>query len=122
MKLNIKSEDIYNQVYEKEFNVMSKYIHLENNKEYSYIDEYGECKIRIYDDFVEIFRKGEINSKQVFKLEEITTFKYITKEFSDKYNLFSKKININDKKILIEYDIMKENEIINSIKLEIVEI
>ena len=122
MKLNIKSEDIYNQVYEKEFNVMSKYIHLENNKEYSYIDEYGECKIRIYDDFVEIFRKGEINSKQVFKLEEITTFKYITKEFSDKYNLFSKKININDKKILIEYDIMKENEIINSIKLEIIEI
>ncbi len=122
MKLNIKSKDIYNQVYEKEFNIMSKQVNLENNKEYSYIDEYGECKIRIYDDFVEIFRKGEINSKQVFKLEEITTFKYITKEFSDKYNLFSKKININDKKILIEYDIMKENEIINSIKLEIIEI
>ena len=122
MKLKIKSKDIYNQAYEKEFTVMSKKLHVENAREYNYVDEYGECIINICADFVEIFRKGEINSKQVFRLEKITAFKYRTKEFSGKYSLFSKKININDKEICIEYDIIQENEIINSISLEIVEI
>ena len=76
-------------------------------------------KIIIRYDFVEILRQGIINSKQIFKLEKETSFTYITKEFKGKYIIFTKKMTINDLKILLEYDIMDKNEIINSIKLEI---
>ena len=45
---------------------------------------------------------------------------YITKEFKGKYEIFTKKMDINDGKILLEYDIIYGNEIMNSIKLEII--
>ena len=122
MIIKIKSSDIHGQDYEREFPVTRNKVGEKSMIEYIYTDEYGACKIYAYTDFIEIYRKGEVNSKQVFKLEEKTTFKYVTKEFRGEYHLISKKININDKKIYVEYDIIQENEIINSLKLEIMEV
>ena len=122
MIIKIKSSDIHGQDHEREFPVIRNEVGENSRIEYIYTDEYGDCKIYAYTDFVEIYRKGEVNSKQVFKLEEKTIFKYVTKEFRGEYHLFSKKININGKKIYVEYDIIQENEIINSLKLEIVEV
>ncbi len=118
MIIKIKSVDSFEQHYEKEFKI-TNIVNLLTQKEYHYNDEYGKCKVINKSNSVEIFRHGEINSKQVFKLGEMTSFTYITKEFKSKYKIFTKKIQRSDRKIILDYDIMDGSEIINSINLEI---
>ena len=118
MKIKIKSSDSFEQNYEKSFE-LEKMINLEEKKEYHYKDEYGNSKIIDKGDFVEIFRYGQINSKQIFKNNKNTLFTYITKQFHGKYEIFTKKFEKENGKITLEYDIIHSNEIINSINLEI---
>lgn len=118
MIIKIKSVDSFEQHYEKEFKI-TNIVNLLTQKEYHYNDEYGKCKVINKSNSIEIFRHGEINSKQVFKLGEMTSFTYITKEFKSKYKIFTKKIQRSDRKIILDYDIMDGLEIINSINLEI---
>ena len=118
MIIKIKSVDSFEQHYEKEFKI-TNIVNLLTQKEYHYNDEYGKCKVINKSNSIEIFRHGEINSKQVFKLGEMTSFTYITKEFKSKYKIFTKKIQRIDRKIILDYDIMDGSEIINSINLEI---
>ena len=118
MKIRIKSSDSFEQNYEKLFE-LEKMIILEEKKEYHYKDEYGNCKIIDKGDFVEIFRYGQINSKQIFKNNKNTLFTYITKQFHGKYEIFTKKFEKENGKITLEYDIIHSNEIINSINLEV---
>ena len=118
MKIRIKSSDSFEQNYEKLFK-LEKMINLEEKKEYHYKDEYGNCKIIDKGDFIEIFRYGQINSKQIFKNNKNTLFTYITKQFHGKYEIFTKKFEKENGKITLEYDIIHSNEIINSINLEI---
>ena len=42
------------------------------------------------------------------------------KEFKAKYEIFTKKMLLNNGKIIMEYDIIDRNEILNSISLEII--
>ena len=118
MKIRIKSSDSFEQNYEKSFE-LEKMINLEEKKEYHYKDEYGNCKIIDKGDFIEIFRYGQINSKQIFKNNKNTLFTYITKQFHGKYEIFTKKFEKENGKIMLEYDIIDGNEVINSINLEI---
>ena len=118
MKIRIKSSDSFEQNYEKSFE-LEKMINLEEKKEYHYKDEYGNCKIIDKDDFIEIFRYGQINSKQIFKNSKNTLFSYITKQFHGKYKIFTKKFEKENGKIMLEYDIIDGNEVINSINLEV---
>lgn len=118
MKIKIVSLDTHGQNYNQEFELI-KIINLETQKEYHYNDEYGFCKIIIKDEGVEIFRKGIINSKQVFKLGKKTSFSYITEKFKGKYEIFTEKLDVNNGKILLKYDIIDNSELINKIKLEI---
>ena len=118
MKIKIKSSDSFEQNYEKLFE-LEKMIILEEKKEYHYKDEYGNCKIIDKGDFIEIFRYGQINSKQIFKNNKNTLFTYITKQFHGKYEIFTKKFEKENGKITLEYDIIHSNEIINSINLEV---
>ena len=118
MKIRIKSSDSFEQNYEKLFK-LEKMINLEEKKEYHYKDEYGNCKIIDRVDFIEIFRYGQINSKQIFKNNKNTLFIYITKQFHGKYEIFTKKFEKENGKITLEYDIIHSNEIINSINLEV---
>ncbi len=118
MKIKIKSSDNFNQNYEKSFE-LEKVINLGEIKEYHYKDDHGNCKVIDNGDFIEIYRHGEINSKQVFKNNKNTPFIYITKQFREKYEIFTKKIQKENGKIVLEYDIIHSNEIINSINLEI---
>ena len=118
MKIKIKSLDNFKQNYEKLFE-LEKIINLEEKKEYHYKDEYGNCKIIDKIDSIEIYRYGEINSKQIFKNNKNTSFTYITKKFRGKYEIFTKKFEKENGKIVLEYDIIHSNEIINSINLEI---
>ena len=67
MKIRIKSSDSFEQNYEKLFK-LEKMINLEEKREYHYKDEYGNCKIIDKGDFIEIFRYGQINSKQIIKI------------------------------------------------------
>ena len=98
---------------------LTKVIDLDEKKEYHYSDEYGRCKIVDYNDFVEIYRRGEINSKQVFKVSEHTPFIYMTKQFHTKYKIFTKKFEKENDKMTLEYDIMDDDNVINNIKLNI---
>ena len=118
MKIKIKSLDKFSQNYEKEFELI-KVTDLDKKKEYHYSDEYGICKIVDNHDFIEIYRRGEINSKQVFKVSKHTPFIYMTKQFHTKYKIFTKKFEKETDKIMLEYDIMDNDNIINNIKLNI---
>ena len=118
MKIKIKSLDKFKENYEKLFE-LEKIINLEEKKEYHYKDEYGNCKIIDKGDSIEIYRYGEINSRQIFQSNKNTPFTYITKQFHGKYEIFTKKFEKENGKITLEYDIIHSNEIINSINLEI---
>lgn len=118
MKIIIKSLDAHGQDYEHSFE-LEKIVNINNLKEYHYNDEFGFNKIIIKNNVLEIYRKGIINSKQVFKLGEKTTFMYVTEQFKAKYEIFTKKMSIVNGKISLKYDIMENEELINKIKLEI---
>ena len=118
MKIKIKSSDSFEQNYEKSFE-LEKMINLEEKKEYHYKDEYGKCKIVDKIDSIEIYRHGEINFKQIFKKDKNTSFTFITTKFRGKYEIFTKKFEKENGKIMLEYDIIDGNEVINSINLEI---
>ena len=120
MYLLIKSKDKFEIEYEKSF-IFQKVVS-DNKAEYSYSDEHGESRILLYENHVEIYRKGEINTKQTFKLGEVTSFFYLTKEFKKKLFINTRLLDINTKKIFLEYDILDNNVILNSIRLEIIEL
>ena len=120
MYLLIKSEDQFGNKYEKSF--ISQKILFDNRIEYSYSDEHGESKIFLYEKHIEIYRKGEINTKQIFKLNKITNFLYLTKEFKKKLFLNTSFLNISEKNIYLIYDVIDESEVINTVKLKIIEL
>ena len=111
MKIKIKSLDKFKENYEKLFE-LEKIIIVDEKKEYHYKDEYGKCKIVDKIDSIEIYRHGEINFKQIFKKDKNTSFTFITTKFRGKYEK-------ENGKIMLEYDIIDGNEVINSINLEI---
>ena len=118
MRIKIKSLDKFKENYEKLFE-LEKIIIVDEKKEYHYKDEYGKCKIIDKIDSIEIYRHGEINSKQIFKNNKNTSFTYITTKFRGKYEIFTKKFEKENGKIMLEYDIIDDNEVINSINLEV---
>ena len=121
MEITIKSNDFYGEKYNKSFEIM-EVLNLPDKREYHYEDEFGKCRIIEAENTVEIYRRGSINSKQVFKMGKVTSFTYMTKEFKAKYEIFTKIIIMENEKIYLEYDIINNNEIFNSIKLEITEL
>ena len=118
MKIKIKSLDKFKENYEKLFE-LEKIIIVDEKKEYHYKDEYGKCKIVDKIDSIEIYRYGEINFKQIFKKDKNTSFTFITTKFRGKYEIFTKKFEKENGKIMLEYDIIDDNEVINSINLEV---
>ncbi len=119
MKIKIKSTDSYGESYNKNFELI-EILNLSDKREYHYEDEFGKCRIVKSEDTVEIYRRGSINSKQIFKIGKRTSFTYMTREFKTKYEIFTKKMLLNNGKIIMEYDIIDRNEILNSISLEII--
>ena len=119
MKITIKSMDFYGEKYSKSFEII-EILNLPDKREYHYEDEFGKCRIIETENMVEIYRKGSINSRQIFKIGKVTSFTYMTKEIKAKYEIFTKKILLNNGKIIMEYDIIDRNEILNSISLEII--
>jgi len=119
MKIKIKSTDSYGESYNKNFELI-EILNLSDKREYHYEDEFGKCRIVKLEDAVEIYRRGSINSKQIFKIGKRTSFTYMTREFKTKYEIFTKKMLLNNGKIIMEYDIIDRNEILNSISLEII--
>ena len=119
MKIKIKSTDSYGESYNKNFELI-EILNLPDKREYHYEDEFGKCRIVKSEDAVEIYRRGSINSRQIFKIGKRTSFTYMAREFKTKYEIFTKKILLNNGKIIMEYDIIDRNEILNSISLEII--
>ena len=119
MKIKIKSTDSYGESYNKNFELI-EILNLPDKREYHYEDEFGKCRIIETENTIEIYRRGSINSKQIFKMGKVTSFTYMTKEIKAKYEIFTKKILLNNGKIIMEYDIIDRNEILNSISLEII--
>lgn len=119
MKIKIKSTDSYGENYNRNFELI-EILNLPDKREYHYEDEFGKCRIVKSKDAVEIYRRGSINSRQIFKVGKRTAFTYMTKEFKTKYEIFTKKMLLNNGKIIMEYDIIDGNEILNSISLEII--
>ena len=75
MEITIKSNDFYGEKYNKSFEIM-EVLNLPDKREYHYEDEFGKCRIIEAENTVEIYRRGSINSKQVFKMESDVFYLY----------------------------------------------
>ena len=95
MKITIKSMDFYGEKYSKSFEII-EILNLPDKREYHYEDEFGKCRIIETENMVEIYRKGSINSRQIFKIGKVTSFTYMTKEFKAKYENRLRYISLED--------------------------
>lgn len=119
MNLEIKSIDMHGEKYLE----VLKTEKIEKLKGYYYIynDQYGESKIYILNNKIKIFRKGQIISELNLDETKQTKFNYNTQFINKIFNVKTKKISINIKKIFIEYEIYDSDELINRISMTFIE-
>ena len=122
MKLLIKSSDLFDLNYSEFFDTEKQA--LGNETEYSYKDGKNICKVIIspLENYIKIFRAGEINSEQLFKTDEVTDFSYLTDNFEKFFFIKTNNLVILPKKISLNYDIIEGDMVINNINLEITEL
>lgn len=129
-KIRIISNDSFN---EKTNNIYPLEINeTKNGIKYSYSDEFGDANIYCFYENntinkIHIIRSGQIKTKQIFKLNELTIFSYQTPYLRNKFFLETKNIlideteNNNLKTIKIKYRILDitTKEKINEIELSL---
>ncbi|WP_319371097.1 DUF1934 domain-containing protein [uncultured Ilyobacter sp.] len=89
---------------------------------YSYENEYGNCKIFVLKDMVQITRKGAINSVQVFKDGKVTPFHYKTPYTISEFNLKTTEMKHKKEGFFLSYEIYDGEEKINDIEISIKEV
>lgn len=96
---------------------------IENNIvifKYSNKEENGEIKIS--SNFVEIHKKGEVNSSLILKEGKKTPFSYRTPFFHREFTVFCKSLNYTENKLTTSYIIYDNNIEINQLDIEIIEV
>jgi len=120
LQLRIESKDSFGDEFD---NVYSAEKHSgEKGRKYTYMDEHGETLIYVLKDSVNIVRNGEIKSTQTLKEGARTKFTYKTSYLLREFTVYTKKLNIENKKIKISYSIYDGEELLNDIEMSIKEI
>ena len=120
MKLRIRTTDSFGENYDATFDATR-----EDNKigvKYTYSDEYAKVRIFILKDKVQIVRDGDIKSNKLLKVNQKTTFSYRASYMNRNFEIFTKSLIIEDKKISAVYSIIEENEVVNKLTLKIDEL
>lgn len=88
---------------------------------YSYTGELGKTSIAITNDYVEIFREGEVTSRQIFKLNTFTDFFYSTKYFKNDFTIYTTFMEYNNGILSLSYKIFSGEDEVNSLNITIEE-
>ena len=120
MELLIETSDSYGEKSSEKVQCTKE--NTEKGIKYSYKNEFGDSKIFILEDRVQIMRKGTITSNQTLKLNEETTFKYRTPYLIKNFILKTTFLDRKNNGIDLVYSLYEETEKINEIKLAIREI
>ena len=120
MKLRIRTTDSFGENYDATFDTVK-----EDNKigiKYTYSDEYTKVKIFILKDKVQIVREGDIKSNKLLKVNQKTSFSYRASYMNRNFEIFTKSLIIEEKKISAIYSIIEENSVVNELTLKIDEL
>lgn len=120
MKLRIRTTDSFGESYDATFDAIK-----EENKigiKYIYSDEYAKVRIFILKDKVQIVRDGDIKSNKLLKENQKTSFSYRASYMNRNFEIFTKSLIIEEKKISALYSIIEENEVVNELTLKIDEL
>jgi len=120
MKLRIRTTDSFGESYDATFDAIK-----EDNKigvKYMYSDEYAKVRIFILKDKVQILRDGDINSNKLLKENQKTSFSYKASYMSRDFEIFTKSLTIEEKKIKAIYSIIEGNSVVNELTLKIDEL
>ncbi len=120
MYLIIESSDSYGEKNREKVNCQKEVT--PKGIKYSYENKYGDCKIFILKDMVQITRKGLINSSQVFKDGKNTPFHYSTPYTTSEFTLKTLEIEQRADGLLLSYEIYDGDERINDIVVTIKEV
>jgi uncharacterized beta-barrel protein YwiB (DUF1934 family) len=120
MRLRIKTTDSFGENYDKIFNAIK-----EEGKmgvKYTYTDEHAKVRIFILKDKIQIVREGEIKSNKLLKENQKTNFSYKASYMNRNFEIFTKHLKIEKKKISAIYSIFEDELIMNELTLEIEEL
>ncbi|MEI6856955.1 DUF1934 family protein [Psychrilyobacter sp.] len=120
MKLRIRTTDSFGEKYEATFDAIR-----EDNEigvKYTYSDEYAKVKIFVLKDKVQIVRDGDIKSNKLLKVDQKTSFSYRASYMNRNFEIFTKSLIIEDKKINAIYSIIEGDSVINELTLKIDEL
>jgi uncharacterized beta-barrel protein YwiB (DUF1934 family) len=120
MKLRIRTTDSFGENYDATFDATR-----EDNKmgiKYTYSDKYAKVRIFILKDKVQIVRDGDIKSNKLLKENQRTIFSYRASYMNRNFEVFTKRLIIEDKKISAVYSIFEENSVMNELTLKIDEL
>ncbi|WP_028856508.1 DUF1934 family protein [Psychrilyobacter atlanticus] len=120
MKLRIRTTDSFGEKYDATFDATRE----ENEKgvKYTYADEYAKVRIFILKDKMQIVRDGDIKSNKLLKENQKTSFSYRASYMNRNFEIFTKSLIIEEKKISAEYSIIEENAVVNELTLKIDEL
>ena len=120
MKLRIRTTDSFGENYDTTFDAIRE----DNNMgiKYIYSDEHASVKIFILKDKLQIIRDGEIKSNQLLKENQKTNFIYRASYMDRNFEIFTKSLIIEEKKISAVYSIFEGNEVMNELTLKIDEL
>jgi uncharacterized beta-barrel protein YwiB (DUF1934 family) len=120
MKLRIRTTDSFGENYDMTFEATK-----EDGKlgiKYTYSDEHAKVRIFVLKDKIQIVRDGDIKSNKLLKKNQKTNFTYKASYMSRNFEIFTKYLNIENKKISAVYSIFEENEVLNELTLKIDEL
>ncbi|MGL5124020.1 MAG: hypothetical protein ACRC6K_07690 [Fusobacteriaceae bacterium] len=124
INLRIKSVDYYGDMFTENVKASKK----ENNNyiEYNYSSKIGVCKIKLAKDkedkdYFEMTRDGDSFARLTFNNNGEGVFKLETNGLKKKFNIKNGKINFSLKNICFSYEIFEDEEIINTLVINIIE-
>ncbi len=120
MRLRIKTKDSFGEDYDTIFSAIKEKNNL--GVKYTYNDNLGTVRVFVLKDKIQIIRNGEIKSTKLLKENQNTTFVYKASYMSRTFEIFTKSLKIDEKKIFADYSILEGNEVVNNINLEINEL
>lgn len=116
----------------KTVNIQFKITSQDNTVEFTTTGEYKNNRIKFVDEdnvmnyivikhnTIEYYKKGEIDMKYKFDLDQVTDgyYKMLNAEFD--FKIVTNTLDIDDNSILVQYDLYQEDDLVNQATLKLV--
>lgn len=118
-RIVVKTKDSFGEKYKGKFTAKVEETKL--GKKLEYVDGKTNVVIYVLKNSLQIIREGEITSKTVLNLDKKTLFNYKTPYMIKTFETETERLELSGKKILGVYTIFDNGELVNRLRLEILE-